>query len=44
MIIGLQKWEYLHVPEEGTPEHELLEVLRNPKDWINYIHSENKNC
>ena len=28
------KWEYKYIPEEGSPEHRLLEVLRNPRDWI----------
>ncbi|XP_019877391.1 oxygen-dependent coproporphyrinogen-III oxidase [Aethina tumida] len=28
------RWEYMHVPAEGTPESELLKVLVNPKDWI----------
>lgn len=29
------KWEYMHQPQEGSQEYELLEVLRNPKEWIN---------
>lgn len=28
------RWEYDHRPEPGTPEHELLEVLQTPRDWI----------
>lgn len=26
-------WKYNRVPEAGTPEHELVEVLRAPRDW-----------
>lgn len=26
----------MHDPPEGTPEGKLLEVLRNPKDWVDY--------
>lgn len=28
------RWEYMNVPEDDTPEGKLLEVLRNPKDWV----------
>ncbi len=28
------RWEYMHQPEPGSPEDELLKVLKNPKDWI----------
>lgn len=28
------QWKYNHVPEEGTPEAELLKVLAEPKAWI----------
>ena len=28
------RWEYMHEPEPGTEERELLDVLKNPKDWI----------
>ncbi|KAI8817565.1 Coproporphyrinogen III oxidase [Fimicolochytrium jonesii] len=28
------RWEYGHTPEPGTPEAKLLEVLKNPKDWV----------
>ncbi|XP_060786925.1 oxygen-dependent coproporphyrinogen-III oxidase, mitochondrial [Neoarius graeffei] len=28
------RWEYMHEPAQGTKEAEMLEVLRNPKDWI----------
>lgn len=27
-------WEYDHQPEEGSEEAKLLEVVRNPKDWV----------
>lgn len=28
------RWEYMHEPAKGTPEAEMLEVLRNPKEWV----------
>nr|XP_018914865.1 PREDICTED: oxygen-dependent coproporphyrinogen-III oxidase [Bemisia tabaci] len=28
------RWEYMHAPEPGTEEAKLMEVLRNPKDWV----------
>jgi coproporphyrinogen III oxidase len=28
------QWVYDHHPEKGTNEEKLLEVLKNPKDWI----------
>lgn len=28
------KWEYMHEPAEGSQEAEMLEVLRNPKEWV----------
>ena len=28
------RWEYMHSPEPGTPEHELVKVLREPKEWV----------
>lgn len=28
------KWEYMHIPEPESKEGQLLEVLRNPKDWL----------
>ncbi|XP_034386956.1 oxygen-dependent coproporphyrinogen-III oxidase, mitochondrial [Cyclopterus lumpus] len=28
------KWEYMHEPAKGTLEAEMLEVLRNPKEWV----------
>ncbi|XP_041128415.1 oxygen-dependent coproporphyrinogen-III oxidase, mitochondrial-like [Polyodon spathula] len=27
------RWEYMHEPRKGTKEAEMLQVLRNPKDW-----------
>ena len=27
-------WHYMHEPEEGSREAELLEVLKNPRDWV----------
>lgn len=28
------KWEYMHTPSPQSKEGKLLEVLRNPKDWL----------
>nr|XP_020452393.1 LOW QUALITY PROTEIN: oxygen-dependent coproporphyrinogen-III oxidase, mitochondrial [Monopterus albus] len=28
------KWEYMHEPAKGTQEAEMLEVLKNPKEWV----------
>lgn len=28
------RWEYNHHPEAGSPEARLLEILKEPKDWI----------
>jgi len=28
------RWEYMNVPEVGTNEYELWQILKNPKDWI----------
>lgn len=28
------QWHYNHHPEEGSEEYKLVDVLRNPKDWI----------
>jgi coproporphyrinogen III oxidase len=28
------RWEYNHEPEEGTREAEMLEVLREPREWV----------
>ncbi|XP_061883792.1 oxygen-dependent coproporphyrinogen-III oxidase, mitochondrial [Entelurus aequoreus] len=28
------RWEYMHEPDSGTPEANMLEVLRNPKEWV----------
>ena len=28
------RWEYNHIPEEGTPEADLLEVVKHPQNWI----------
>ncbi|CAN9500390.1 unnamed protein product [Ophioblennius macclurei] len=28
------KWEYMHEPAKGTLEAEMLEVLKNPKEWV----------
>ncbi|PHR61044.1 MAG: oxygen-dependent coproporphyrinogen oxidase [Robiginitomaculum sp.] len=28
------QWHYNHTPEEGSPEAVLVDVLKNPKDWV----------
>ncbi|CAM5080214.1 unnamed protein product [Eretmochelys imbricata] len=28
------RWQYMHTPPEKSREAEILEVLRNPKDWV----------
>lgn len=28
------RWEYCHEPPAGSPEADLVEVLRKPKDWV----------
>ncbi|XP_056183795.1 oxygen-dependent coproporphyrinogen-III oxidase, mitochondrial [Falco biarmicus] len=28
------RWEYMHSPPQSSKEAEILEVLRNPKDWV----------
>uniref|UniRef100_A0A3Q0S6K3 Oxygen-dependent coproporphyrinogen-III oxidase, mitochondrial n=1 Tax=Amphilophus citrinellus TaxID=61819 RepID=A0A3Q0S6K3_AMPCI len=28
------RWEYMHEPAKGTREAEMLDALRNPKDWV----------
>ncbi|XP_078416290.1 oxygen-dependent coproporphyrinogen-III oxidase, mitochondrial [Cetorhinus maximus] len=28
------RWEYMHNPAKGTKEAEIIEVLKNPKDWV----------
>lgn len=28
------RWEYMHEPAKGTQEAAMLEVLRNPKEWV----------
>jgi hypothetical protein len=34
IILIYQKWEYMNVPEEGSEEYKLMEILKNPKEWI----------
>lgn len=34
------KWEYMQKPEDGSKESQLLEVLRNPKDWLDETKSD----
>lgn len=28
------RWEYMHEPEPGSPEYQLLQVLKTPQEWI----------
>nr|XP_012221537.1 PREDICTED: oxygen-dependent coproporphyrinogen-III oxidase isoform X1 [Linepithema humile] len=35
------KWEYMHEPKIGSKESQLLEVLKNPKDWLDEAKSGN---
>lgn len=28
------RWEYMHAPEKGSREERLIEVLKNPKEWV----------
>ncbi|CAI6328244.1 unnamed protein product [Periconia digitata] len=28
------RWQYMHEPEKGSREERLLDVLKNPKDWV----------
>nr|XP_054752960.1 oxygen-dependent coproporphyrinogen-III oxidase-like [Lytechinus pictus] len=28
------KWQYKHSPQEGSREAKLMEILKNPKDWV----------
>lgn len=28
------RWEYMHEPKSGSREERLLDVLRNPRDWV----------
>ncbi|KAK0183173.1 hypothetical protein PV327_001240 [Microctonus hyperodae] len=30
----IARWEYMHEPEKNTEEAKLMEILRNPKDWL----------
>ncbi len=30
------RWEYMHKPPPGSPEEQLLQVLREPKDWVGH--------
>ncbi|KAG8223278.1 hypothetical protein J437_LFUL001555, partial [Ladona fulva] len=36
------KWEYMHSPQHGSKEAKLMDVLKNPKDWIKSMVS--KHC
>ncbi|XP_018305451.1 oxygen-dependent coproporphyrinogen-III oxidase [Mycetomoellerius zeteki] len=35
------KWEYMHEPKAGSKESQLLEVLKNPRDWLDEANSDN---
>lgn len=28
------RWEYMHEPEPGSKEEELVKVLKSPEDWV----------
>ena len=28
------RWEYMHQPEPGSSEEQMMNVLRNPRDWV----------
>jgi len=28
------RWEYNHQVEEGTPEAEIMDAFKNPRDWL----------
>mmetsp|Transcript_53331 Transcript_53331/g.129638 ORF Transcript_53331/g.129638 Transcript_53331/m.129638 type:complete len:403 (+) Transcript_53331:96-1304(+) len=28
------RWEYNHIPEEGTPEAEFIDACKNPREWV----------
>ncbi|CAM9243463.1 unnamed protein product, partial [Lampetra fluviatilis] len=28
------RWEYAYEPEAGSPEEKIMQVLRNPRDWV----------
>ena len=30
------RWEYSHLPQPGSAEDELLQVLKNPRDWVGH--------
>lgn len=30
----IQRWEYMHTPDPASKEGKLMEVLKNPKDWL----------
>lgn len=30
------RWEYNHQPEEGSEEEKLLQILKEPRDWVQY--------
>lgn len=28
------RWEYCHEPKEGSPEHEIMQCFRTPREWV----------
>mmetsp|Transcript_29655 Transcript_29655/g.43847 ORF Transcript_29655/g.43847 Transcript_29655/m.43847 type:complete len:392 (-) Transcript_29655:59-1234(-) len=28
------RWEYNHIPVEGTPEYDLIDACKNPREWL----------
>lgn len=35
ILLLFQKWEYMHIPKPDSLEEKLMEVLKNPRDWLN---------
>ena len=28
------RWEYNHSPKDGTPEAEIMDAFKNPREWV----------
>lgn len=28
------RWEYMQTPKKGTPEYEIMQVFKHPRDWV----------
>lgn len=33
-LLPVCRWEYMYTPPENSREAEILEVLRQPRDWV----------